>query len=680
MRPIKARKDSKAQPNPVSAEPTPEPPESVTSFNCYTKERQLLGVVRCHSDRTVFNGTPLTDNETIIEVISLTPGITDTNYPVGFAKGKLLRWSKVCLEKIQVKGRGKQKMGRGIKRVRNEQEWQRSVSKKNREMGLEYVSTGKNNVKKVMPAKAFNMYTCTESCTKDCKQVTETERKELFDKFWQSNKSEKERILLANSKILPKERSSSNKPSRRTNTIHYTIENKKVCQKVFLTTFGITANRINRLLKNQFRSVGSGNYIRKATTLTPEVVRTIHDVIEALPKYNIHYLDTSKEADNVVYLSPTTTVESIFELVMEKLDQQLIVKKPKSATFRNYFVKAFPHVKVKAMSTDKCNVCDDLTKSEEERKVHDLLQKDAMKQHKIDQTLPYTHTFDMQSTMPLPKVENNLAFYKRQLWLYNEGVHNHVTNKSTMFLWLEHEAGKGSHEICAVLYQHMLLPETKEIIKKHGKLIYWCDSTVAQNRNTIVAWFIKWAVDNVPGLKSLAVKFFVTGHSYNAGDRDFGLIKKKLAKVETIFSADQYSKLIEKARKRPSPFAVVRLKSSDVVDFTSATLGDGVGFVKVTKIKGRAKNSDLLEKVEWFNIRSIEANKELLGYKISYVFGSDDKNITVDFNDMGIKTRGTPGKKGYPKRLYANSRKITKGKYEDIMDLLKFVPPIYHDF
>jgi hypothetical protein len=75
---------------------------------------------------------------------------------------------------------------------------------------------------------------------------------------------------------------------------------------------------------------------------------------------------------------------------------------------------------------------------------------------------------------------------------------------------------------------------------------------------------------------------------------------------------DQYCKLIEEATNKPAPFAVVRLKKSDIEDFTTAALGDGVGFVRVTKIKERAENSEQLENFKWFLIHSIEANEEFV--------------------------------------------------------------------
>ena len=81
--------------------------------------------------------------------------------------------------------------------------------------------------------------------------------------------------------------------SLRTLYTRYKLNNQKVCQQMLLKTFEITNNHINRLLKSQgCQGVGSGNYVRN-TLLTPQVKEIIHDVVEQMPKFNIHYSDTS---------------------------------------------------------------------------------------------------------------------------------------------------------------------------------------------------------------------------------------------------------------------------------------------------------------------------------------------------------------------------------------------------
>ena len=657
-------------------------PLKATTYRCLNKHRTFLGMVKCHPDQEICNDSPVNyDNEVVIEVLNVENGVDAGN--TDFVVGKFLKWSRICLDDVQEKSAGKQKKGRGRKRISNPDSWSRNEAKRKREMGEEYVSQGKK--KTVMPAKQFVMNICDpKNCKRDCSKVTEEERLQLFSGYMKADRDEKNNILLRNAKQVKKRRVTNLlAPSRREFTNEYTLNGVQVCQKTFVHTFAIDPHRINRLLKKRGskKPCGSGNYLHKTTAFTPVVMEAIHDVIEALPKYNCHYTDTSREGDNVVYVSPTTTMQSIYELVSEKIGEG--VKKPNYQTFCKHFSRTYPHVKVKAMSTDKCNYCDDNTKTPEEKQLHQEQQKEALLQHKIDQDLPITYTFDMQSTMPLPKVENNLAFYKRQLWLYNEGVHHHTDNTAVMFLWLESEGGKGSHEICSVLYQHMLLPETQEIIKEHGRLIYWCDSTVSQNRNSIVAWFLSWAVQNVDGLKSVTVNFFVTGHSFNAGDRDFGLIKKKIAKVDTIFTPDAYIKIIKDARKKPSPFKVFRMSRDKLKDFTTASIKPDIEFVKVDKIKGTVVGEDELKKIDWFYIRSIEATDDVAGYKVRYGFGEADSEVVVDFQLLKTRSRGSDRQKGTvstPKLAYPKGKSITKGKYDDIQELMKFVPPVNHAF
>ena len=49
-----------------------------------------------------------------------------------------------------------------------------------------------------------------------------------------------------------------------------------------------------------------------------------------------------------------------------------------------------------------------------------ILYNAAQQLYSADKTKDYTFVFDMMSMLPLPKLECNLAFYKRQLWTYFE--------------------------------------------------------------------------------------------------------------------------------------------------------------------------------------------------------------------------------------------------------------------
>ena len=116
-------------------------------YRCYSNDRQFIGIVKCHSDRTVCHGSALTDNETVIEVTSVEASAADL--PEEFEIGAFLKWSKICLDKIQTKGVGKKRKGRGIKRGSKEGSWEKNTDKKKRERGQEYKSS---KTRKVIPA------------------------------------------------------------------------------------------------------------------------------------------------------------------------------------------------------------------------------------------------------------------------------------------------------------------------------------------------------------------------------------------------------------------------------------------------------------------------------------------------------------------------------------------------
>nr|CAH7723763.1 unnamed protein product [Callosobruchus chinensis] len=88
----------------------------------------------------------------------------------------------------------------------------------------------------------------------------------------------------------------------------------------------------------------------------------------------------------------------------------------------------------------------------------------AFNAQKLDRTKPTIDkkicyiTMDVQQTMPLPKLSTSKAFYLRQIWLYNFGIHSitYSGHKSFFFTWTEDTANRGSNEIAKLhLYKKL---------------------------------------------------------------------------------------------------------------------------------------------------------------------------------------------------------------------------------
>ncbi|CAF4889917.1 unnamed protein product [Pieris macdunnoughi] len=55
-------------------------------------------------------------------------------------------------------------------------------------------------------------------------------------------------------------------------------------------------------------------------------------------------------------------------------------------------------------------------------------------------------TLDLEKRLPLPRIPTNVAFYKRQLWLYNSGIHSASDDVGHCYVWVEGEPGRGAQE------------------------------------------------------------------------------------------------------------------------------------------------------------------------------------------------------------------------------------------
>jgi len=97
----------------------------------------------------------------------------------------------------------------------------------------------------------------------------------------------------------------------------------------------------------------------------------------------------------------------------------------------------------------KCNLSDGATLTQRElylRKAEKVRQnlndfrKNATKEH-------LAITFDLQKMLICPVVSCGIVYYKRQLSVYNLGVHNLADHSASMFTWNESKAGRGASEI-----------------------------------------------------------------------------------------------------------------------------------------------------------------------------------------------------------------------------------------
>ena len=105
-----------------------------------------------------------------------------------------------------------------------------------------------------------------------------------------------------------------------------------------------------------------------------------------------------------------------------------------------------------------------------------------------------------------------------------------------LFFWIEGEAGCGVQEFGSCLRKYIENNITNEV----ENIILLRDSCGRQNKNIKITLLLKSILDELPHLKTIRLRFLVSGHTFLRNDSDFGDIECKIKKQNKIFSPEDY--------------------------------------------------------------------------------------------------------------------------------------------
>ena len=174
-----------------------------------------------------------------------------------------------------------------------------------------------------------------------------------------------------------------------------------------------------------------------------------------------------------------------------------------------------------------------------------------------------------------------------------------------------------------------------------------------------------------PSLEVINQKFFIPGQSFSTCDQDFGIIEKEKRYHKNIYVPDDWIEVIKASKKKAPKFVVTKIDSSNF--FSCAELLKN----EITNRKISVDNN----KFEWLKMQFIQMRKtdpRKLYVKYTVDEGLTDF-ITVDLTKLRRGRRTNRFKHDFS-TLCPTGRKITKGKKCDLMDLINYIPPVFHDF
>lgn len=139
--------------------------------------------------------------------------------------------------------------------------------------------------------------------------------------------------------------------SRRTCTVHYSIDNLEVCRLTFINTFQITRRRIETI-KNKIKNNidvsldGCGKHRNRPHTLPNSVGLLIRQHIDSFPKEPTHY---SRNNSEKLCLSSDLSLFKIYSLFIE-LNPRIKVSK---ILYKEVFTKKF-NLRFDVLRSDTC--------------------------------------------------------------------------------------------------------------------------------------------------------------------------------------------------------------------------------------------------------------------------------------------------------------------------------------
>lgn len=520
-------------------------------------------------------------------------------------------------------------------------------------------------------AKKFYDYKC--SCLKKCdEKLTRDEKEICFKNFYDlASYDLQTSYIAATVKEMPIKRKRAKSTPGKSYTRVYMLKEIAVCRDTYINTYQISTKRVNTALEKKRSSQikderGKSGGKKK---VDEESINEIINHIKKFPTYVSHYSRSETEAKFLPY---DLTERKMYELYIADKHPKVSFQFYKNIFYKHFNLKRKPPIK------DTCNRCDmyssQIKNAHDEKQQlvlkeeHDQhLEKAQLARNQLNKDLneasknPLIETlcYDMEKVLGLPKLPTNIVYYKRQLSIFNEGIHSGSTNTPYCFLWKEGVAGRGAQEVGSCIKKFIDVHLRKGV----EELILWSDSCGGQNRNIKIVLMLKTVLMKHPTLNKVCLKYLESGHSFLPNDTDFGQIERALKNQVRIYTLTDFMSVIGSCKKQNK--FVINLMESD--DFYSTE--------DIEKQISNRKMTINKEKVSWLKTKIIKLEKSKPNSIFLCESHSPEENY---FKEINI-SKSTRGKQIHidPQKLkvlYPEGRAISQKKWDDIKTLLKFLP------
>lgn len=546
------------------------------------------------------------------------------------------------------------------KKRKNPSNWKANVQKKRRMQGKSYVGKSQNGGEVAKEPRNMGpgceSAACRKSSKRFCNVITEKDRQDIFQFFWQRMDWDERKIYVAglvDSTPVERRRSAAEN-SRRSTTLSYHLkvggERKMVCKTMFLATLGIGEWSVQHWVQ-----VGEP---KEKTRRIPrnEAHESLRAFLRDLPKVPSHYCRSSSSK---MYLEPVFQSISDLHRVYSRHCEEQLLTTPLS---RQVFAEEFNQLNLALYhpKKDQCDTCCSYKAGnvpEDVWQTHCLKKEEARKDKEEDKQKGKQNEklmvvcMDLQALLLCPKLKASAVYYKTKLAVHNFTVYNMVNHDGTCFVWHEGEGGLSANEFASCIVDYLSQHD------EYVEYILWSDGCGYQNRNTTLTnALINFATANN---KVVTQKFLERGHTQMECDSVHSVIERRL-KDQDIHVPAEYVSVMKKARTKPKAYEVKYLDHGFFSDFSKLK--------HCKSIRPGMRTGDATV----HDLRAIRYNiNGTMDYKLQH---SDDWTpfLRRDLRNTDDNATVTP--------LHTTSLTIKEAKYKHLQQLKEVMPIDFHSF
>lgn len=366
-------------------------------------------------------------------------------------------------------------------------------------------------------------------------------------------------------------RKNANNPRPRLQTTYFVRKKNKqilcVCAQSFSSITGVQRKRLNAI-STHFQKKGTlRKENRGGARIKPKDVDTTNSIIKFIKNLKCRESHYGRSKSVRLYMGSNLSLKKLWRAWKKsRLDAELPIAS--YSKFYKIFQEKF-NIGFGNPRADVCSFCEAMknkikTSTSPGEKVnligqyrlHKLRAKKFYQILKEDEDGVIKVAFDMQQNQPLPMIRITETFYARQIWLYNLTfvIHDGIQSKENVYIysWTEDQSARGSNEVASAL-RDFLKHLQDRIYHSHNNdnpqprtLRLFSDAAFSQNKNSTIIGLLLSYVQKSSVFNKIEHFFPIRGHSFMPPDRVFGRIEQVFKKQEKIISPKQYHSILEK--------------------------------------------------------------------------------------------------------------------------------------